>query len=211
MANQKIAEINRKAWNTIAKQKKAVHPTKGKKEKKILEEFIGLLPQNGKVLDLGCGDGIPIGKKLAEAGLEITGIDVADEMVKAYAKNVSGSKTKRISMTDTNYNQEFDGIISSFSMLSLPPDDFKSTAMKIIQALKTEGWFLLILNEGDSKTGKVQEVQGQQMYSTGMSEDEIRRAFETGQMKIVKLERETVESEEYGTEHTMIFLMQKVN
>jgi len=211
MAKQKIAEINRKAWNTIAKQKKAVHPTKGKKEKIILEEFINLLPQKGTILDLGCGDGNPIGKKLAKAGLKITGIDVADEMVKAYAKNVPGAKTQRMPMTDINFNQEFDGILSSFSMLSLPPDDFKSTAMKIITALKTEGWFLLILNEGDSKTGKVQEVQGQQMYSTGISEEEVRSAFETRQMKVVKLERETVESEEYGTEHTMIFLMQKVS
>ncbi len=208
MNNKKIAEINRRAWNRIAKQKKAVHPTKGKKE--MLGKFIDLLPKEGRVLDLGCGDGIPIGKKLSEAKLKVVGIDVADEMIKKYEKNVPGSKALRLSMTEINFNEEFDGIISSFSMLSLPPDDFKLTAKKIIRALKPNGWFLLILNEGSSKTGKVQEVQGQQMYSTGMSEKEVRSAFETNQMEIMELVRETVQSQEYGTEHTMIFLMKKV-
>jgi len=120
---------------------------------------------------------------------------------------MSGQKVA--AMTEINFHEEFDGILSSFSMLSLPPDDFNSTAKKIIQSLKPGGWFLLILNEGNSKTGKVQEVQGEEMYSTGMSEEEVRQAFHSPEMKIVRVGRETVKTKEYGTEHTMLFLMQK--
>lgn len=208
MSNQNIADINRKAWNAIVKQEKTIHPTKGKKEAELLNVFIRSLPKGGKVLDLGCGSGIPIGKKLHNAGLVLVGVDVSEKMVKEYQKNISGATTYRTPMTGINFKKEFDGIISSFSMLCLPPDDFSLVAHKIALALKAGGWFLLILNEGDSKTGAVQEVQGEQMYSTGMSEKEVRDVFELQGMKVIRVERETVKTQEYGTEHTMLFLMQ---
>lgn len=112
-------------------------------------------------------------------------------------------------MTEINWNEEFDGIISSFSLLCLPPEDFMQMPNKIINALKKGGYFLLFLNEGDSKNGGVWEVQGQQMYTTGISEKEIRDSFETNNFKVVKLEKETVVSKEYGKENTMLFLMRR--
>jgi len=211
MNNRKIAELNRKAWNKILKQGKTVHPTKGLKEAELLSVFIDLLPLGGNVLDLGCGNGIPIGKKLHSAGLRVVGVDVSDEMIKEYQKNVPGAKTLQTSMTDINFEEEFNGIISSFSMLCLPPDDFAFVAQKVALALKKGGWFYLLLNEGDSRRGAVQEVQGQQMYSTGISEEEIRDTFEPLGMKIIRVERETIKTKEYGTEHTLVFLLQKTS
>jgi len=209
MNNSKIAEINRRAWNTIVKQKRTIHPTKGRKEAELLGVFIKSLPGGGKVLDLGCGSGMPIGKKLHAEGLVVVGVDVSDEMVSEYQKNVPEATTYRTPMTEINFNEEFDGVISSFSMLCLPPEDFSLVAHKAVLALKTSGWFFLLLNEGDSKKGAVQEVQGQQMYSTGMSEKEVRDIFEPQGMKITRVERETIKTKEYGTEYTLIFLMQK--
>ena len=209
MSRQNIAEINRKAWNTIVKQGKIIHATKGGKETELLNVFINSLPRGGKVLDLGCGNGIPIGKKIHAAGLEVVGVDVSEEMIKEYGKNIPESKTYRMPMTEIEFEKEFDGIISSFSMLCLPSEDFSLAAHKIALALKPSGWFLLLLNEGNSKAGAVQEVQGQQMYSTGMSEKEVRDAFEPQGVKPTRVERETVKTKEYGTEHTILFLMQK--
>jgi len=112
-------------------------------------------------------------------------------------------------MTDINWENKFDGIISSYSLLCLPPNDFSLMSYKITKALKKGGYFLLFLNEGNSKEAQVQEVQGQQMFSTGVSEKEIRNMFEPKGMKIVRLERERCESKEYGVEHELMFLMKK--
>jgi len=209
MNKQNVSEINRKAWNKIAKEGKIIHVTLGKKEEELLNFFIRLVPKGGKILDLGCGTGIPIGKRLQDAGLNITGVDVSDEMIKEFKKNLPGSSSVKIPMTEINWAEEFDGIVSSFSLLCLPPDDFTLMSNKIYNALKKEGWFLLFLNEGDSRQGRVQEVQGQQMYSMGVSEKEVRDNFETKGMETIRIERETIKTKEYGIENTMLFLMQK--
>ena len=209
MITEDVAEINRKAWNKIILEGRKIHASEGGKEDEFINSFIAALPKHGKVLDLGCGNGIPIGKKISDSGLKITGIDVSDEMIKEYQKNVPGSLAIRMPMTQIDWKEKFDGIISSYSMLCLPPKDFDIVSEKIVRSLKKGGWFLLTLNEGDSSFGEVQEVQGQQMYSTGMSEGEIRDYFEPKGMRIEKMEREVENSKEYGEEHMMLFLMQK--
>ena len=209
MSNNDVAEINRKAWNKIVREGRIIHPTKGQKEEELTKLFMASLPKGGKVLDLGCGTGIPIGKRLQKAGFRVVGVDYADEMVKEFQKNLPGSLVLRILMTDIGWEEEFDGIISSFSLLCLPPQEFIQMPNKIMHALKKGGYFLLFLNEGDSKSGGVYKVQGQKMYTTGVSEKEIRDDFETNNFKIIKLEKETVVSKEYGKENTMLFLMRK--
>ena len=210
MDSNNIAEINRTAWNNIVRSGKEIHPYQGDKKSAWLNQFMESLSSGGRVLDLGCGDGLPIGKQLSGKGFVLTAVDVSDEMTKAYAKNVPGAQVHRMPMTDISWNEAFDGVVSSFSMLLLPPEDFTMVARKVAEALKPKGYLLLILNEGDSSFGEVQEVHGEQMYSTGVSEQEVRNSFEP-RLRLVNLDRETVTTEEYGTENTMMFLFQKPN
>lgn len=207
--DKNISEINRKAWNQIAKEGRTILTKLGEKESILIDSFISYLPNKGDVLDLGCGTGIPIGKILFDSKLKITGVDVSDEMIKRYKENLPDAKTFRMSITKIDWNNKFDGILASYSLLCLPLDDFKLVANKITNALKKGGYFLVFLNEGDSKDGQIQEVQGQQMFSMGISENEIKDMFEPIGMKIIKIERETCKSKEYGVEHEMMFLMKK--
>jgi len=205
-----IPEINRKAWNQIVTDGKTIHTSLGKYESELLDLFIKDIPKNGKVLDLGCGTGIPISKIIYDSNLNVTGVDVSDNMIKIFKNNFPKATAFRMPMTEINWGNKFDGIISSYSLLCLPLEEFSLMANKINRALKKGGCFLLFLNEGDSKEGKIQEVQGHQLYSTGVSEQEIRDIFESRGMEIIRIERERCESKEYGVEHEMMFLMKKI-
>lgn len=207
--NKDISELNRKAWNKIVAEGKTIHVGLGEKESVFVDSFIGSLPKNGEVLDLGCGTGVPLGKILYESKLNITGVDVSDKMVERYKDNLPKAKVFRMPMTKIKWVNKFDGILASYSLLCLPLDDFSTMAKKITIALKKDGIFLMFLNEGDSKEGNIQEVQGQQMFSTGVSEKEIRDMYEPLGMNIIKLEREDCYSDEYGVEHEMLFLLKK--
>ena len=43
-----------------------------------LAELTARLPAGASVLDLGCGNGVPVARSLAAAGYQITGVDISD-------------------------------------------------------------------------------------------------------------------------------------
>jgi 2-polyprenyl-3-methyl-5-hydroxy-6-metoxy-1,4-benzoquinol methylase len=46
------------------------------------ERFVAALPGGGaRVLDLGCGSGMPVGRYLAESGLLVTGVDASPTLI----------------------------------------------------------------------------------------------------------------------------------
>jgi len=73
---------------------------------------------------------------------------------------------------------------------------------------------LLSLNEpppeGHDEKEDYTVIMGQEMYSRPYTEKEIREVFSKLGMEIIKVEKETVSSKAYGTEHTIIVIMQKL-
>ena len=98
-------------------------------------------------------------------------------------------------------------------MLCLDPINFGIAAEKITKSLKQRGLFFLALNEpsplGHHESESYTEIMGQKMYSRPYTEDEIRKVFSRLNMKIIKIERESVNSKAYGKEFSLLVLMEK--
>ena len=207
-----VLELNKKAWDKIG-EKTASPYIKHKKYLEVFNLFCSKLPKNASVLDFGCGPGIPFTRELVKRGFQVTAIDISDTMIKEAKKNVSEATYVRVSMTDINFENEFDGIFSGYTMLCLDPENFKIATKKAVKSLKRGGFFFLALNEpapeGHNESENYTEIMGQKMYSRPYTEEEVRKVFEKLNMKIIKVARETVSSKAYGDEYTLLILMQK--
>ena len=53
-----------------------------------VERFAAMLPERGRVLDAGCGTGIPVTRRLVDCGFEVTGIDISSRMIQLARANV---------------------------------------------------------------------------------------------------------------------------
>jgi 2-polyprenyl-3-methyl-5-hydroxy-6-metoxy-1,4-benzoquinol methylase len=109
---RKVLDMNKKAWDNLADtyDDRAISPVSD-----VFHVFTELLPENGKILDLGSGTGLPYAKHLVGMGFDVLGIDLSHEMVKVASSNVHGARFVQMSMTDIQYDSEFDGVISNFS------------------------------------------------------------------------------------------------
>jgi len=207
-----VLKLNKKAWDVIGK-KTASPYIRHKKYMGVFNLFCRKLPKNASVLDLGCGPGLPFTKELVKRGFKVTAIDISESMIKAAKKNVPEAKYARVSMTEIDFKDEFDGIFSGYTMLCLDPKNFKIAAKKAVESLKKGGFFFLALNEpgpgGHDESENYTEIMGKKMYSRPYTEEEVRDVFSKLNMRIIKVARETVSSEEYGDEHTLLVLMQK--
>ncbi len=208
-----ILDLNKKAWDNIAR---GYDERSGalKDFSDVFISFMGKLPEKGGVLDLGCGTGLPYDRHLVENGFKVVGVDLSEEMVKVATTNVPGAKFVQRSMSEITYRDEFDGVISSFSMLLLPPDLFRETASRIHSALVDRGYFYLSLNEpgndsSDPDSDVFVNLMGQDMYSRGYTVEEIEGHFLPLGFSVMKFHRETQVSKEFGEEHVIEFIFQK--
>lgn len=172
------------------------------------------LPEKGHILDIGCGTGIPYAMFMVDKGFMVTGIDLSGKMVKAAARNVPDARFLQMSMTEIPFKDEFDGVVSSFSMLLLSPEMFLETAKRVHMALISGGLFYLSLNEppnrfDDSDEDAYVKILGQGMYSRAYTVEEVGAIFTGLGFTLVSFHREIQSSDEFGEEHVIEFIYQK--
>jgi SAM-dependent methyltransferase len=204
-------DLNKRAWDNLAKK---YDDRSGSPISDIFIKFTGKLPEKGRVLDLGCGTGLPYARYLVEKGFEVVGVDLSEEMVKAASKNVPEATFVQLSMNEITYRDKFDGVVSSFSMLLLPPDLFRETASRIHSALVEGGYLYLSLNEpagvsDDPDSEVFVNIMGEDMYSRAYTVDEVEGYFKPLGFSLVEFHREVQVSEEFGEEHVIEFIYQK--
>ena len=206
-----ILDLNKRAWNSIAEiyDDRSETPISD-----VFTMFTGRLPEKGKVLDLGCGTGLPYARYLVEKGFDVLGVDLSEDMVKVASKNVPEATFVQLSMNEITHRDEFDGVMSSFSMLLLPPDLFRETASRIHSALVEGGLFYLSLNEpasisDDPDSEVFVNIMGQDMYSRAYTVEEIENYFQPLGFSLVKFNRDIHVSEEFGEEHVIEFIYHK--
>ncbi|MBU0758221.1 MAG: class I SAM-dependent methyltransferase [Nanoarchaeota archaeon] len=206
-----IIELNEQGWNQIGEKAALPYLNQGNYSI-VFNEFCRAIPKKGAILDLGCGPGIPVTKELLDRGFKVTAIDFSEEMIKAAKKNIPQATLRKISMTEIDYANEFDGVIASYTMLCLDPDNFDMTAKKISIALKKCGFFFIALNEPKKMYNEEDyhtKIDGQTIYSRPYSEKEITDVFSKYSMKVIQVKREIYNSDMYGKEYCLIMLLRK--
>ncbi len=135
----------------------------------IQNKFKSYIPNDGKVLDLGCGSGRDslFFKKL---GYIVTAIDGSAEMCRQAEKNI-GQPVLNMTFDKLDNNNEFDGIWACASLLHVPSSDIKDVIIKIERALKRGGYFYFSVKYGDY------EGEREGRYYTDYSEQSIDSLF----------------------------------
>ena len=117
-------------------------------KKTCISNAISLLPLHARVLDVGCGTGIPVSQMLSNAGLEVHGFDISPKMI-AYAQSrVNGSFTVS-DMLSYQPSATFNGIFVIFSQLQLSYASLHSTLHRLSQFLEADGLLVLGTMPGD--------------------------------------------------------------
>lgn len=143
MNNKKLKEIyNRLAKNWVWSESSWGH--------KGIVEFSKLVGE-GKILDLGCGSGFQA-KILSEFGLEVTGIDFSDEMIKESRKKAPEAKFLAMDILRLKFPKAyFDGIYARASLLHVKKKNIGEVLKKLNDILKKGGIIYIALKGGEGE------------------------------------------------------------
>lgn len=106
-----------------------------------VKKAISLLDPASKVLDVGCGTGVPVSELLSEAGLEVIGFDIAPKMVELAQQRVKGAFSVS-DMVQFKVEDTFSGVFMIFAHLQLSYAAVHAAVYKYVCALKPGGIFV---------------------------------------------------------------------
>jgi predicted TPR repeat methyltransferase len=103
-----------------------------------------------RVLDLGCGTGLPTAHQLAAAGCAVTGVDISAVMLDLARRNVPAATLISRDAVDIDAALgSFDAVVAFFSLLMLPRAQIASTLTAVRDLLIPGGWLAVGMVEAD--------------------------------------------------------------
>jgi SAM-dependent methyltransferase len=114
-----------------------------------LEEITALVPAGGRVLDLGCGAGVPVTEHLLELGYTAAGLDLSMTQLLLARESLAGSWTQG-DMTALPFGAgSFDGVVAYYSIIHVPREEHPAIVREIRRVLVPDGRALLVLGARD--------------------------------------------------------------
>jgi SAM-dependent methyltransferase len=117
---------------------------------RFLEEFSRRLPDGARVLDLGCGAGVPSTQLLAER-FEVVGVDISQAQLRLAKKNVPQASFIRADLSELSFpDAGFAGITALYSISHVPREEHGELFRRTAAWLEPGGLLLATLGAGSS-------------------------------------------------------------
>jgi SAM-dependent methyltransferase len=156
-------KIVRAGYDAIAGQY-LTSRTRDSEDVHLLGELIQRLPAGARVLDAGCGAGIPITRILSET-FAVTGVDFSDSQIELARRNVPKATFLCRDMTALDFpEQTFDGICSYYAIIHIPREEHLQLLMDFHRFLKPSGLALLCLGMENLVDDIDENYLGTRMY-----------------------------------------------
>lgn len=124
-----------------------------------LEELGKLVDKGEKVLDAGCGSGIPVGKYFVDRGCELAGFDLSEKMIELARKNVPAGDFFQADLLSIELQSDtYDMVASFYCVFHIEKSRQGEVFRKFHRTLKPGGYTYFTL--AGEKYTKKKEFQG---------------------------------------------------
>ena len=160
---------------------------------RMLEAFSARLEAGARVLDLGCGAGIPSTRALATQ-FDVTGVDMSAAQIERARRNVPKAMFIQADIAEVEVPAgSFDGVTAFYSVSHLPREEHASLFERVARWLRPDGLFLATLGATDSAEW-IGDWLGRPMFFSSFSADANRRLVEgAGFDLVIDEELKTIE------------------
>lgn len=144
------------------------------------------LPRRAHVLDLGCGNGIPVTQDLTQAGHQVTGVDISDVQIERAKQLVPEATFLREDVTQLDFSKHtFEAVVMLYALIHLPLDEQPDLLDNISGWLKPGG-ILLVTTGHTAWTGEDAHWLGGDatMWWSHADRDTYRQWFEQAGLQV---------------------------
>ena len=194
-----LYETHAQAWDDIRLNNAA----QGLMETEWLARFTGLLPQQGTVLDIGCGAGEPLAGHLIRKGFQLTGIDSSVSMISICRKRFPQHQWQVADMRELALPQKFNGLLAWDSFFHLQPDDQRKMFSRFAAHAADDA--VLMFTSGTSDGVAMGIFEGQPLYHSSLAQEEYRQLLNENSFEVLH----HIENDPHCGNHT-VWLTRKI-
>lgn len=137
------------------------------------------LAPGSRVLDVGCGTGLPTARQLHDLGHRVTGVDLSTGMLELAGKNVPGADFQHRDLADLHAEGpsglgRFDAVTCFFTLLMLPREEIPYAVRMLHDLLLPGGRLALSMVEADLDDASIPFL-GHTIRVSGYLRDELRQ------------------------------------
>lgn len=137
------------------------------------EWMVGQLSPGDRVLDVGCGTGVPTAERLSAAGMVVTGIDISSTMLDLARAHVPAAEFRQQDLLDLQPSDgAFDGIVAFFALLMLRRGDIRPALGRLNGLLSDGGILALSMVEADLDDVPIPFL-GSEIRVSGLARDDL--------------------------------------
>jgi cyclopropane fatty-acyl-phospholipid synthase-like methyltransferase len=141
---------------------------------RYLAQLADRLPDGARVLELGCGAGVPATALLARR-FDVLGVDISAAQLALAAERVPTARFRKADMTTLDFPPgTFDAITAFYSLNHIPLAEQRALITKAATWLRPGGLFLVSLGTGGSKDA-IEPWLGVPMFFASHDQDTNRR------------------------------------
>jgi SAM-dependent methyltransferase len=178
-------------------------------ERRYLDRLLVLCPPDPKILDLGCGTGLPVDKYLADRGADLTGIDISPKHVALAKGNLPSASYREGDILHAVLPEgSFDGIVSFYAIFHIPRSEHGDLFIRINRLLRLNGLFLATLGTSDLAYGEEANWAGARMAWSSCDAETYRRLLTETSFDIIE---SAFEGQPGDVEHHFWILARKSN
>lgn len=159
----------------------------------LINELRQRVAPGGKVIDLGCGAGLPFTASLAEH-FDVTGVDFSERQLEFARKQVPGASFVQADMSEVHFpTGEFDAVTAFFSIIHVHRDLHQSLFNNIANWLKPNGVFIASLGKRGQAEDWNENWLGARMFWSYQEPETALEQISSAGMRIDRSWHETVE------------------
>jgi cyclopropane fatty-acyl-phospholipid synthase-like methyltransferase len=114
-----------------------------------LQEVAARLDDSSRVLDLGCGNGVPATEELARRH-DVLGVDISERQVEWARENVPEATFRVADATELDFEPAtFDAIVSLYMLGHVPRSEHTALLQRLHTWIRPGGYLLLSVEEDD--------------------------------------------------------------